>query len=203
MKSKERIWIGIDPGGIGKFGLAILVADKVTHVCCVDHVDEAIQVFREKLVGIPLGVGIDAPLWWSSGRSSDRHVDQWLRQHYALSGYQVQASNSLQGSALVQAAMFVHRIRQIFPAIGVTETHPKALLAALNQDGSEFFSQYKVNVKTTSEHGRDAAISAIAAREGFEGRWSRDLSKIRLPSELDPLEFWLAPVHYYWPHDPC
>jgi hypothetical protein len=43
-------------------------------------------------------------------------------------------------------------------------------------------------------------ISAVAAREGLEGRWAHDLSEYRYPCEQDPVESWLGPVHYYWPH---
>ena len=51
----------------------------------------------------------------------------------------------------------------------------------------------------TSEHERDALISAVAARKGFEGGWTRDLIERRYPSEQDPSESWLGPVNYFWP----
>jgi hypothetical protein len=49
------------------------------------------------------------------------------------------------------------------------------------------------------EHERDAILSAVAAREGFEGRWSNDLALNRLQSEQDPRSYRLAPIHYFWP----
>ncbi len=111
--------------------------------------------------------------------------------------------NSLRGAALVQGMMFVDRIRRLFPDVGVTETHPKAVMAALKlKRGDTFFKQFsvKVEMKNKQEHERDAIISAVAAREGFEKRWVNDLSSIRHESERDPSQYWLAPVHYFWPH---
>jgi predicted nuclease with RNAse H fold len=202
MSFSTKIWVGADPGGAGNFGLAILKSDGSAHTCCVNCADEAIDVIKEQVKVQPAGVGVDSPLWWSSGRSSDRKADQWLRRTYGLSGGQVQTTNSLRGAALVQGAMFVQRVRQLFPDVGVTETHPKALWIALKMDNWGTFSrQFLVNVtmQDVKEHERDAIISAVAAREGFEGRWLKDLSTDRHPSEQDPSQFWLAPIHYFWP----
>ena len=121
---------------------------------------------------------------------------------YKLSGGEVQTPNSLRGAALVQGMMFVYRIRELFPGVGVTETHPKAVLKALRMKSeSTFFNRFAVRVKhsDSSEHERDAIISAVAAREGFELRWPRDLGITRGEREQDPSTFWLAPVHYFWP----
>jgi hypothetical protein len=107
MSFGAKIWIGADPSGMGNFGLAILKSDGPVHTCCVNCADEAIDVVKEQVKVRPAGVGVDSPLWWSSGRSSDRKADQWLRDTYGLSGGQVQTANSLRGAALVQGAMFV------------------------------------------------------------------------------------------------
>jgi predicted nuclease with RNAse H fold len=203
MSEHSRVWVGADPGGKNNFGVAILLPDGSAHTRCVSFADEAVDVVYGWLDGSsPTGVGVDAPLWWSSGRSGGRFVDQDLRDTYGLSGGQVQAPNSLRGAALAQGAMFVLRIRERYPKVGVTETHPKALLVALDMtEGEAFWYRFSVDWSSAQrpEHERDALISAVAAREGFEGRWSRDLSKNRYPSEQDPSESWLGPVHYYWP----
>ena len=94
--------------------------------------------------------------------------------------------------------MFIQRVREHFGEVKVTESHPKAVLRALAIDGDRFLERYSVEADVTSEHQRDAVISAVAAREGFTGRWPQDLSQHRHPSEQDPSRFWLAPVHYYW-----
>ncbi len=202
MSFSSKIWIGADPGGSGNFGLAILKFDGSAQTFCVNCTDEAIDVVKEQVKVQPAGVGVDSPLWWSSGRSSDRQADQWLRRTYGLSGGQVQTANSLRGATLVQGAMFVHRVRQLFPDVGVTETHPKAVWAALKVDNWGIFSkQFSVDVtiQAEQEHERDAIISAVAAREGFERRRLKDLSTSRYPSEQDPSQFWIAPIHYFWP----
>jgi predicted nuclease with RNAse H fold len=202
MSSDGKVWIGADPGGKGNFGLAILQSNGSVNTCCVNCTDEAIQIVVQRLKSTPAGVGVDAPLWWSSGRSGDRQADQWLRKRYSLPGGQVQAGNSLRGAALVQGAMFVQRMREHFPGVGVTETHPKAVWKALKmKNGSAFVKHYGVRaeIRDDQEHESDALISAVAAREGFEGRWPNDLGRTRNPSEQDPSTFWLAPIHYFWP----
>ena len=200
VSQQDRVWIGVDPGGKKNFGLAILKANGSARAWRVDCADEAIEVVVEQVKTKPAGVGVDAPLWWSSGLSSDRYADQWLRKRYGLSGGQVQTANSLRGAALVQGAMFVHRVRQHFPNVCVTETHPKAVVIALEAGNwSAFSHRFGLTAAIGSEHERDAFIAAAAAREGFEGRWTNDLSVTRHPSEQDPSRIWLAPIHYFWP----
>jgi len=202
MTEDEAKWVGADPGGKGNFGIAILTDDGQPYISCVNCTDEAVAFVRRHVDGMPCGVGIDAPLWWASGPSGDRYADQWLRKRYGLFGGQVQAANSLRGAALTQAAMFIQRMREIYPAVPVTESHPKALLKALTQDDWEIFSdRFGLKVATAKDHERDALIAAISAREGFQERWSHDLSIKRLPSEQDPHSYWLAPVHYFWPEE--
>jgi predicted nuclease with RNAse H fold len=199
MSPRNHVWIGADPGGKGNFGLAILWSDGSAQTWCVGCADEANEVVSKTVTATPDGVGIDAPLWWSSGRSSDRQADQWLRKRYGLSGGEVQTANSLRGAVLAQGMMFVQRIRDIFPAVPVTETHPNAVLRALELDADRFYRRFSVTVKARNKHERDAVISAVAAREGFCGRWKHDLAVNRHPSEQDPTQFWLASIHYFWP----
>jgi len=200
MNSGRKIWIGADPGGKGNFGISILIDGNQPHSSSVDCADEAIAFVRRHLDRTPCGVGVDAPLWWSSGRSGDRHADQWLRQRYGLAGGKVQAANSLRGAALTQGVMFIQRMRETYPAVPVTESHPKALLKALTQgDWEAFADRFGLKVVTANDHERDALIAAVSAREGFQNRWSHDLSERRLLSEQDPSDYWLAPIHYYWP----
>lgn len=202
MSQDDSIWVGADPGGRNNFGVAVLWADGSVHTARVSCADEAVDEVRQQVEDPPAGVGVDAPLWWSSGISGGRCVDQWLRSRYGLAGGQVQPPNALRGAALVQGFMFVQRIRELFPDVPVTETHPKALLAALKIDERDFYNRFLVQLEAgvVSEHERDAVISAVAAREGFNRQWTTDLSVSRYPSEQDPSRFWLAPVHYFWPH---
>ncbi len=201
MSQDARTWIGVDPGGKKNFGVAVLHSDGSAYTCCVNCADEAVDVIRQRVQSPPAGVGVDVPLWWSSGLSGERLADRWLRDEYGLPYEQVQAANSLRGAALVQGAMFVQRVRELFPGVPVTETHPKALLAALGmKDGGAFRRHFSVRLNAVEgpDHERDAMVSAVAAREGFEGRWGNDLSDFRYPSEQDPTQFWLRPIHYFW-----
>jgi hypothetical protein len=94
----------------------------------------------------------------------------------------------------------------------VTETHPKALLKALRLTMGAFSKKYGIEYTSTKddkEHDRrDAVISAVAAREGFLGRWPNDLSTSYVMEEpqpeweQDPNSYWLRPVHYFWPEGP-
>ena len=135
---------------------------------------------------MPAGIGVDAPLWWSSGKGGLRKADQWIRRQYGLHPRNVQAVNSLWGSVLAQGMMFVTRIREVFPSVNISETHPKAVLVALGREPSKVHLasiRTMVTLDSKPDHERDAIISAVAAREGFEGRWKRDLAVDRFPSE--------------------
>jgi len=200
MTGGAAYWVGADPGGSGKFGIAILTNDELPQTSFVDCANEAIAFVRAHFRLAPAGVGVDAPLWWSSGRSGDRHADQWLRKRYGLSGGEVQAANSLRGAALTQGAMFVQRMREIYAAVPVTESHPKALLKAVAENSWDIFAaRFHVKATPPNEHTRDAIVAAVVAREAFEGRWTHDLADTRLSGEQDPKNYWLAPIHYYWP----
>lgn len=202
MNDGPPVWIGADPGGEGNFGLAIWEEGAPPETRCVDCAEEAVQVVAARLNGkSPSGAGIDAPLWWSSGRSGIREADLWIRRTYKLHPREVQAVNSLRGAALVQAMMFIERLREVTgEETPVTEVHPKALLKISTQgDWAAFATRYGVEYVSEIEHERDAVIGAVAAREGFGGRWRRDLSIVRLAEEQDPRAYWLAPVHYFWP----
>jgi predicted nuclease with RNAse H fold len=198
----DAIWIGVDPGGRDNFGVAILQPNSPAKTWCVDCADKAVEIIAQNTGSAPAGVGIDAPMWWSSGQSSDRLVDQWIRRKYGLSGGNVQSANSLRGAALVQGAMFAYRIRQLYPEINITESHPKAVWVALQSaNWGQFCTRFSISTTLLGhqEHERDAVIAAICAREGFQGHWKNDLSTKRHPSELDPSSYWLKPIHYFWP----
>lgn len=190
------MWVGVDPGGKDAFGLALLNDDGRFTTHCFSFADQAI----EHLNGRPAGIGIDAPMWWSSGQSSDRRADQWIRTQYQISSGTVQTANSLRGACLVQGVLFAERVRLLFSAVPITEVHPKAVRLALRlEDWSEFCSRFSIYGIAQKAHERDAVVAAVAAREGFEGRWPIDLGGKRHESEQDPSTYWLSPMHYYWP----
>ena len=190
-------WVGADPGGKSHFGLALLddASDSAT-LMTVSSVDQAVDTIAKK--GKPRGMGIDAPLWWSTRSGGGRKVDEDLRRKYKIPPGTVQSANSLRGSVLIGGVMLVHRVRERFPDTGVTESHPKALLKA----GFECLLT-NIRYRANNEHERDALLAAICAREGFEQRWTSDLAVDRWPEEQNPLSLcsWLGPMHYYWPEE--
>ena len=126
-------------------------------------------------------------------------ADRWIRALPGVVSQTVMSANSLQGAAISQGLMFVVRLREQFGPVPITETHPKALLQATGMCEARFVTQYSVSSDHSNQHEFDAVVSAVAAREGFEDRWTFDLTERRNRSEQDPADFWLAPVHYFWP----
>jgi len=209
------IWIGADPGGKRKFGAAILFDDS-SHDCKdVSSVPEFINFIQRKLdlrgdgrLVLPSGVGIDAPLWWSKKEGGSRMADEWIRHQYNV-GSSVLSVNSLQGAVLVQGIILARELRSVFPSIKITESHPKALIKALYGDGDkhmsemQFFEKHRIKIDSLtrySEHGRDALIAAICARETFQLRWERDLA--RDPGNAGEINAGIEDVHYGWPDAP-
>ncbi len=193
-------WVGADPGGIRSFGLAFLDVGGGLICGTVSSVDEAAERILAR--GEPLGLGIDTPMWWATRRGGGRAADEWLRKEYGMLPGTVQSVNSLRGAALVGGAMLAFRVRQTFPSTAITESHPKAVLFALKLSGSDFAQRFGTSTAWNNEHERDAAIAAVCAREGFEGRWTTDLALHRHDSEQDPQDYWLAPMRYFWPRGP-
>lgn len=194
----RRFWVGADPGGKNNFGLAFLDATRKSLDCVtVSSVNEAVEKIVRR--GAPLGLGIDAPMWWSSRKGGGRDADDAIRSKYNIHPGTVQTTNSLRGAALVGGMMLAVRIREMFPDTRITETHPKALLCALESNEKHFAERFEIPTSWSNDHERDASIGAVWAREGFEGRWIFDLAQKRYDSEQDPSRYWLAPMHYFWP----
>jgi hypothetical protein len=189
-------WYGADPGGINCFGMAALEDDGSFETWLCSSVDEALT----KIVQ-PAGVGIDCPLWWSSGAGGGRFADGWLRKTYGISSGTVQSANSLKGAVLIQGVMLAMTLRKSYPSVSITESHPKALLLALGLRGWKAIRERfgLDGPEPTAEHERDALIGAVAAREGFCGRWKLDLALHLGPSEIDPKAAWFGKVQYWWP----
>jgi hypothetical protein len=92
-------------------------------------------------------------------------------------------------------------LRRQYPNLAITETHPKALLKALNLVGwSDIVKNFGLKGdEPLDEHQRDALLGAVAAREGASQKW-RDLSVDRNSQELDPKKLWFGSVSYWWPY---
>jgi len=140
-------------------------------------------------------------MWWSAGAGGGRLVDAWLRETYQIASGTVQSVNSLKGAVLVQGILLAMIVRERIPSIQVTETHPKALLKAMNlRDWTSVSEAFDLEgVEPRTEHERDALVGAVVARFGHTGRWTQDLAVMRGPSELGPNRMWFGQVHYWWP----
>ena len=197
MHKMSRFWVGADPGGKGAFGLAFVDVSGAMRCETVSSVDEAVNAVTA--MGKPLGLGIDAPIWWSAAEGGGRRADARLRARYGIRSGTVQSGNSLRGAALIGGALLASPLREAFPSLRITESHPKALLLALGLDETQFAARFGIEAHWDNEHERDAATAAVCAREGFQGRWPTDLAKRRDRSEQNPRAYWLAPVAYFWP----
>jgi len=197
------VWIGADPGGKRKFGVAALSPDgdvEATRFSCAREAVAWVAGFEDDV----LGVGVDAPLWWSSGISGARNADEWLRDRYPGARNSGRLINSVVGGVLIQGFLFAAELRQRVPELPVTEAHPKLLLHARRQDFGMLARESGLSgdpriISETNDDRRDAVIAALAAREGFSGKWTRNLAGMDpLCGEQAASDRWLRPVHYWW-----
>jgi predicted nuclease with RNAse H fold len=129
-------WFGADPGGTrnGKpcFGVAWIRKNGMFETSSTDCAHGAFRWIQKHSV-VPLAMGIDSPLWWSSLKGGERQVDVLLRKKYRDSiGQSVQSLNSLPGAVLVQGMMLACESRKHWKDLKITETHPRALLKAMH-----------------------------------------------------------------------
>jgi predicted nuclease with RNAse H fold len=201
-------WIGLDPGGHQAFGIAVLRESNDFETEVVNCLDDAISRVEQWVKSLtPKAIGIDAPLWWSSAEGGSRAVDDHLRRRYGLSPGTVQSPNSLRGAVANMGPLAAKILREKYPKIKITETHPKALLRAyqlkrLTDDGAKAVERFvdlheAASIVLKTDHERDALLGAFAAREGDTLVWNSNLSKLdRYDSELS---LWVDDVNYWWP----
>ncbi len=130
--------LGFDPGGEDGFGWAILQSADTLPLRLLsggvaDNASEVLVAIRRALPPgeHPLAAGIDAPLFWAT--TGDRRVDYVLRAALRRLGARspggtVQAVNSLRGACLVQGVLIATLLRSNWPAIQISESHPKVYL---------------------------------------------------------------------------
>lgn len=204
--------IGYDPGGDRKHGLAWATIEdgNIVNVNTktLRNVEEVVESIFD--VETPLGLGVDTLTCWGTGRSGWRPADRWLRKRYPEVQNSVQAPNSLYGAMSISGMALLIVMRQAFPDIFVTETHPKILyhaqcnkrydyngpnISVMNEHLSRLLA---ADVELQNEHEWDSAISILAAVRGLHGSWQRDLHA--LPTDLD--ERLVQPcgrTAYMWP----
>jgi hypothetical protein len=175
------VLLGFDPGGLKAFGWCI-VEDaerpplRVLTGGIVDNAQEAVEAVRKHLPhqSDVLAAGIDSPLFWTT---SDRRVDSVLRAEVKTrapdAARTVQAVNSLQGACLVQGVLLGQFLRDLWPDLPISESHPKAYLwlKRIANDSRRPGSDTHVpdlsrppSMGTKSGgHVRDSAIAALSA----------------------------------------
>src|ERR1700689_2446213 len=98
---QDDIYLGFDPGGDRKFGVAILNGSFVK-TGVVSSVHDAMNwAENECQEQKPKAVGIDTLLHWSTCRSGTRPCDKQLREKYSNVKNSIMAPNSLYGSMAV------------------------------------------------------------------------------------------------------
>ena len=203
--------VGYDPGGNGKHGFArARVRDgEIVSVTTktLRHAEDVIASILE--IETLVGLGIDTLTCWGTGRSGWRPADCSLRQRYPAVKKSIVAPNSLYGAMCLNGMAVLLTVRQAFPGIFVTETHPKVLYyAKCNQrydyNGPNTSDINKclrrllgVDVTPQNEHEWDAAISILPVVRGLHGSW-RDLHNLPTKSG-ERLVHPCGETTYMWP----
>jgi len=204
MAVSQSIYLGFDPGGAHKFGVALLDGERLI-ASTVSTVDDAVE-WSVKICGSrqPVAAGIDTLLHWATAKSGMRPCDLHLRDRYRPVRNSVMAPNSLYGAMAIGGMALAMRLREVWSEIMLNETHPKVLLHELkvqrynSESVATAIKQFMDRAGCTDggiqgEHQFDAALSAWATREGLENNWE-DLAE-----DKQGLLFPVGPVRYLWP----
>jgi predicted nuclease with RNAse H fold len=208
LEERRMDWFGADPGGTRKgkpcFGVAWLRKNGSFETSATDCAHSALRWIQKHSV-VPLAIGIDCPLWWSSMKSGERQVDVLLRRKYRDHGIgsSVQALNSLPGAVLVQGMMLAGEARKHWKDVKITETHPRALLKAMHlttEPWSTIAGKFDLDGPEPETRDQwDALLSAAVARNGYKHLWTVDLTDLpRGEGEMDPQHTFFGRVNYYW-----
>jgi len=181
--SPDGIFLGFDPGGASKFGVALLDAGRLT-AATVDTVDDAMAWARGACGDRePIAAGVDTLLHWATSKSGVRPCDLELRSRYPNSKNSIMAPNSLFGAMAIGGVALALRLREQWPHLLLNETHPKVFSHALGfrydpkSAGSvraaiEWFDGKRPCAhRMQGEHQFDAALSAWATELGVTANW--------------------------------
>ena len=216
VSQSPQVYVGFDPGGLGNFGWCVAEATDAQSLCVLESHDEnnaksatdaVLGLTKTKTAKI-IAIGIDSPLFWSS--EGDRVVDRDVRgaikrKHCPTLGGTVQNVNSLRGACLAQGILAAHLMREAFPEVQITESHPKALLWLLGLATPDVpvdsikakdlhaFVTFPSN-GDVSEHQRDAALGAYAAWAMASpcDRWTNLFTREPWPFvPVPPVGYWM------------
>ena len=203
--------VGYDPGGNGNHGFARAKVRDGDIVCVTTKtLQTAEDVVRSILGGEkPLGLGIDTLTCWGTGHSGWRPADRWLGHQFPVVKASIVAPNSLYGAMCLNGMAVLVTVRQAFPDIFVTETHPKVLYYERCKQRYDYSGQNAsamnaclncwlgVKVEPRNEHEWDAAISILPVVRGLHGSW-QDLHALP-PDSGERLLQPCGETTYMWP----
>jgi hypothetical protein len=196
-------FLGYDPGGTGCNGVAAIWTEGGQPVGASTALLPNAEACIEWLIGqanhtLPDGLGIDTLTVLCTGVSGWRPADDALRNAYGPVRLSVASPNSPYGTMGLNGLTVARVLRQQWPHLVISETHPKVLyfalvrnawaygqaLAAMNSAllGWLGLESRQVVGGLDSEHEWDALVSAFAVMQGVVHNWQVDLH--RLP--VDP-----------------
>ena len=206
--SDKSVYLGFDPGGERKFGVA-LVSGRSIVTSTVSSVDDAMcWAVRQCGSRQPIAAGIDTLLHWATSKGGWRACDWQLRMKYPSVKKSVMPPNSLFGAMAIGGVALALKIRHTWPQIILNETHPKVLLYA--KSGLRYDpkcpptikvaiqwlvtqGEYVEAEKIKGEHALDAAMSAWATQRGLLEGW------VDIIGATNNLLFPADDVRYLWP----
>jgi hypothetical protein len=203
--------VGYDPGGNGKNGLACLDVQnshpKGIKIITLENAESVIQSISTS--SDIIGLGVDTLTCWCTGKSGWRPADLWLRRKYPVVSRSVMSPNTLSGSMGLNGMSVLIEIAKHSKKVVLSETHPKILYYALNENQYDYkrnhiemddylSDKFELPIKTSNDHEWDAAISAYAIFKGMTQSWSLDLHAL-LPVETGRIVTPCGFTHYFWP----
>lgn len=203
--------LGFDPGGKNQFGWCVAAATpsalSLVRSGVSDHALAAVSSALQHVSDDVCGAGIDSPLFWAvkGKRQADILIREEMKRYGAANvGGTVQDVNSLRGACIVQGILTAHLLRDRFPNIRITESHPKALLWLLKIANkrrrvvdvrmSNLSKVIACERNTLSDHERDAALGAFAASamvKGCEGWRNLFLEEDEPFVPVEQVEYWM------------
>lgn len=215
------IFLGYDPGGANNHGVAAITTNEGgvpqnVAVNCVATAEAAFTWLLAHAAGTPPdGLGIDTLTKLCTGTGGWRPADDLLRQAYPQVQNSVASPNFLFGAMGLNGLTVGRTAREQWPALVISETHPKVLYHALS---TGIYSGVPLAQRTqtllawlgpqppqlvgqiNSDDKWDALISAFAVMKGVLGTWAPDLhltpvTPLRHGRYVAPC----GPTNYYWP----
>lgn len=172
------VLLGFDPGGLEAFGWCVVEdAEELPLRFLEGGIAQGARDAFEAVVehSDVLAAGIDSPLFWTtSGRRVDSVLRDELKTRAPSAAGTVQAVNSLRGACLVQGVLLAMLLRERWPGLRISESHPKAYLW-LKGDASRDCHPRSVRLASLDsvssippdiqpdDHVRDSAIAALSA----------------------------------------